>query len=76
MLVYFHYRDLLSEFGQEFPKLLRLEAYNFLSKYDQKAVDAITHLFKINVSYKTVAPFPNNRAYSYPKCGALRYVCL
>ena len=63
--------DLLSEFGQAFPNLLHLDAYNHPSKYKQKDVDIMAKLFGIEHPYRTVAPGPNDRA-CYPKPGALR----
>ena len=62
--------DLLSEFGQSFPSLLHLEAYNYPSIYKQKHVDIMAKLFSITEPYKAVAPCPNDRA-CYPKPGAL-----
>ena len=63
--------DLLSEFGQAFPNLLHLDAYNHPSKYKQKDVDIMAKLFGIEHPYRTVALGPNDRA-CYPKLGALR----
>ena len=67
----FSLRDLLSEFGEASPNLLHLEAYNFPSKYDQKAVDILAIASGINGPFRAVAPGPNDRS-CYPKPGALR----
>ena len=64
-------RDLLSEFGQAFPNLHHLEAYNHPSKYKQKDVDIMAKLFGIEHPYRAVAPGPNDRA-CYPRPGAIR----
>ena len=67
----FSLRDLLDEFGDAFPNLHHLEAYNFPTKYNQEKVDLLAKAFGIDGPYKAVAPGPNDRA-CYPKPGAIR----
>lgn len=43
-------RDCLSEFGEEFPNLMHLEAYKYPSKYNQSKVDVIAVFFFWNFS--------------------------
>ena len=64
-------RDLLSEFGQAFPNLLHLDAYNYPTKLTQKDIDIMSKLFGIEHPYRAELPGPNDRA-CYPKPGAIR----
>ena len=64
-------RDLLDEFGEAFPNMLHLDAYNYPSKYTSDKVEIIARLFGISGPYRAVAPGPNDRA-CYHKPGAIR----
>ena len=67
----FSLRDLLSEFGQAFPNLLHLDAYNYPSKLTQKDIDVMSKLFGIEHPYRAELPGPNDRA-CYPKPRTIR----
>lgn len=64
-------RDLLTEFGQAFPNMLHLDAYNYPSRFGPDQVGTIARLFGISHPYRAEAPGPNDRA-CYPKPGAIR----
>ena len=64
-------RDLLSEFGETFPNMLHLDAYNYPSKYTSEKVDLLARLFGITGPYRAVAPGPNDRS-CYHKPGVIR----
>ena len=62
--------DLIYEFGESFPNLMHLQAYNHPSKYNQKKVNAIAELFGIVTPYRAVAPGFEDRA-CFSKPGAI-----
>ena len=63
--------DLLTEFGETFPNMNHLDAYNYPSKYKQHRVDLIANLFGIHKPYKALAPNSSDRA-CFLKSGCLR----
>ena len=67
----FSLRDLLTEFGEGFPNMNHLDAYNYPSKYKQHRVDLIASMFGIHPPYKALAPKSSDRA-CFPMPGCIR----